>query len=164
MIATPLRPDAIPPARASVVLALAFALLAVAPPSAIAADAALTVNVEAGKHKAVRMRNLPKDAAMAVAVQSSSRIAVSLLNETDYRSFPRMSEPVFAGTVQRTLSFQIAIPETGHYYLVLDNRQGSEAAKIKVGIRAKRGATAPTPEPEKTEPSQPGSGERKQGI
>jgi hypothetical protein len=141
VIAALLRLDRIWPACASVGLALACTLLASVPPLAIAADAA-----------------------MAVAVQSSSRIAVSLLNETDYRSFPRMSEPVFAGTVQRTLSFQIAIPETGHYYLVLDNRQGSEPAKVKVGIRAKRGATAPTPEPDKTEPSQPGSGERKQGI
>jgi hypothetical protein len=119
------------------------------------------VNLEAARHKAVRLRNLPKDAVMAVAVQSNGRIAISLLSEADYKKFPNVSEPVFAGSVDRTLSFQIVIPDAGNYYLVLDNRRGAEERKVKVGIRAKRGRTAPPLEPPAPEPA---PGAPKQGA
>jgi hypothetical protein len=139
-------------------LALAISLLS---NGALAAEAALTVNLEAARHKAVRLRNLPKDAVMGVAVQSTGRIAISLLSEADYKKFPNVSEPVFAGSVERTLSFQIVIPDAGNYYLVLDNRRGTEERKVKVGIRAQRGRAAPPIDPPAPEP---GAGERKQGA
>jgi hypothetical protein len=131
--------------------------------TARAAEAVLTVNLDPGKHKAVRMRNLPKDAVMAIAAQSTGKIAVILLNERDYRTFPRVAEPVFAGTLERTLSFQVVIPEAGHYYLVLDNRRAAEARKVRLGIRAQRGR-APQPEVPDTPEVDPGTGGRKQGT
>jgi hypothetical protein len=128
------------------VLALLLCAVALAwPPPAAAAEAAMTVNLDGGKWKAVRLRNLPKDTVMAVAVQASGRIGVSLLSERDYRAFPKPDEPVFSGSVDKTLSFTISIPDTGHYYLVLDNRRSTEACKVKLAIRAKRGATTPAP-------------------
>lgn len=127
----------------------------------MAADAALSVTLEGGKFKALRLRNLPRDANVAVVVQASGKLAVSLLNESDYKTYPRASEPVFAGTVDRQLSFQIVIPDSGNYYLVLDNRQSTEARKVKLGIRAERGRSSPAPD----KPSLPApSLERKQGT
>ena len=107
----------------------------------------MTVNIDGGKWKAVRLRNLPKDAVVAVAVQSTARIGASLLSERDYRAFPKPEEPVFAGSVDKTLSFTISIPETGNYYLVLDNRRSANASKVKLEIRARRGAKIPAPSP-----------------
>lgn len=133
-------------------LALAIAV----PTPARAADAALTVTLPAGKHKAIRMRNLPKDAVIAVAVRSDGKIGVGLLSQHDYRTYPRAREPVFVGTLERTLSFQVVIPAAGAYYLVLDNRQGAEVRKVKIGIRAQRGlATPDVPEEERDDAGPP---------
>lgn len=139
--------------RPLLLLALSLGLLASAEPGH-AAEAAMSVELPAKKWKAVRLRNLPKNAVMAVAVQSSGSIAVSLLNETDYRRFPRVQDPVFLGTVSRSLSFTIVVPNAGNYYLVLDNRSSGEVQKVKFVIRAQRGRAAP---PQKQVP--PGGGE-----
>jgi hypothetical protein len=133
------------------------------PQSARAAEAAMTVTLEGGKWKAVRLRNLPRDAVVAVAVQSTGRIGISLLSERDYRAFPRPAEPVFAGSVDRTLSFTISIPEIGHYYVVLDNRRATEAVKVKLELRARRGRSAPSPSPAPT-PESPSPQEKLRGT
>jgi hypothetical protein len=65
--------------------------------------------------------------------------------------------------LERTLSFQVVIPEAGHYYLVLDNRRATEARKVRLGIRAQRGR-APQPEVPDTPSVDPGTGGRKQGT
>jgi len=144
-------------------LAVLLALVALACPlRGEAAEAAMTVSLEPGKFKAVRLRNLPKNAVVAVAVQSSGKIAVSLLSERDYRVFPKPDEPVFVGSVERTLSFTITIPETGSYYLVLDNQQSADARKVKFVIRAQRGARVPQPTPQPNR--QPAAPEKLQGA
>jgi hypothetical protein len=115
----------------------------------------MSVDLPGGKHKAVRLRNLPKGAIMAVAVQTSGPIAISLISELDYRRFPKLEDPVFLGTVERKLSFTVTIPASGTFYLVLDNRRADEARKVKFLIRAQRGpspeGTRPGPDPKKGE-------------
>ena len=115
---------------------------------AVAAEAAMSVELPGGKHKAVRLRNLPKGAIMAVAVQTSGPIAISLLSESDYRRFPKVEDPVFLATVERKLSFTVTIPATGTFYLIMDNRRADDARKVKFVIRAQRG-----PSPEGTQPA-----------
>jgi hypothetical protein len=136
-------------------LGLWIVALCASPAPVAAAEAAMSVELPGGKHKAVRLRNLPKGAVMAVAVQSSGPIAISLLSEQDYRRFPKVEDPVFLGTVERKLSFTITIPDTGNFYLVLDNRRAEDARKIKFLIRAQRGqppaGTQPGPDPKKGE-------------
>jgi len=106
---------------------------------AAAARAAMSVELPGGKHKAVRLRNLPKGAIVAVAVQTSGAMEISLLSEQDYRRFPKAQDPVFLGTVDRKLSFTVTIPAAGNFYLVLDNRRAAEACKVKFVISAQRG-------------------------
>lgn len=139
-------------------LFVALCLLAVASyvaPGALAAEAAMSVDLPGGKHKAVRLRNLPKGAVMAVVVQTSGPIAISLLSEPEYRRFPKIEDPVFLGTVDRKLSFTVTIPDAGNFYLVLDNRRAQDARKVKFLIRAQRGRTPesgePTPAPKEGE-------------
>ena len=68
----------------------ALCLVAVAlcaSPAARGAQAAMSVELPGGKHKTVRLRNLPKSAVMAVAVETSGPIAISLLSEPEYRLY-----------------------------------------------------------------------------
>jgi len=139
--------------RLSILLLWAATLCAM--PGAWPAEAAMSVEIPAGKFKAVRMRNLPKDAVMAVVVEASGPVVVSLLNEQDARHFPKADEPVFIGSLDRRLSFTITIPADGTYFLVLDNRQGADARKVKFAIRAQRGA-APKPPPSSLPPNPEG--------
>lgn len=111
--------------------------LAVTPAAfAGAGQAALTADVPAGQHKVLRLRNLPKDTQIAVAIQSSGRITVTFLNEADFKRFPNPVEPVFVAPVEQTISFALTMPETGDYYVVLDNTRGTDSQKVKMVIRA----------------------------
>ena len=141
---------------------LAAALTAgglVMPSAAHAAEAAMTVDLPAGKFKALRLRNLPKDATLAVEIQCQSKLVVSLLNEADAKHFPRADEPVFVGTVERRLSFSVAIPQAGTYFLVFDNRQTPQTQKVKFAIKAERARTGP---PALPPPAQPGTQQPRQ--
>lgn len=99
----------------------------------------LSVAVAPGKWKALRLRNLPKDAAVACRVQASGEIMVSFLDADDYKQFPVMTRPLFSGRVEKQLAFSLRIPAAGHYYVVLDNRLGEESRRVTVTIRAARG-------------------------
>jgi hypothetical protein len=137
---------------------LSLLVLAHAAAPARAAEALLTVDIPAGRFKAVRLRNLPKGAVMAVGIESSGKLLVLLLNQQDAKRFPRPEEPIFAGSADRRLSFSVVIPAAGHYYLVLDNRQGVDAQKLKLAIRAERGGAR---QPQTPGPLPPPAGEQK---
>ena len=148
--------------RLLLLLSVSVLTYAVAP--AWGAEAMLTVDLPAGRFKAVRLRNLPKEAVMAVAIQSTGKLLVLLLSEQDAKRFPKPEEPVFAGSVDQRLSFTVTIPATGHYFLVLDNRQGSEAQKLKLGIKAERSRTQqPPPQPGAPAPLLPPA-DRQKGL
>ena len=121
---------------------------------ASAAEAALSVEVPAGQFKRARLTNLPKDAVLAVVVQTSAsgKLVVNLINERAFRNPPKPEEPIFMGTVERRLSFTVTIPETGNYFLVLDNRRGAETQRIRLGIRAERGRSPAQPPPPLQQP------------
>lgn len=111
------------------------------------AQAALTAEVPAGRHRVLRLRNLPRDAQVAVAIQSTGRVTVSFLTEADFRRFPQPDEPLFVAPVERSLSFAVTMPVTGDYYVVFDNRKGSEPQKVSMAIRAARGTGSGAPAP-----------------
>lgn len=100
--------------------------------------ASFNVNVPPGKWKAVRLRNLPKDAVVAVQVESSGRVVVALMDSNTYRHFSGTSRPLFLGQVEKRLSFSVTIPETDDYFVVLNNRSGEEPRTVKITIRATR--------------------------
>jgi len=134
--------------RLALLLALAAALILLIPASAPAAEAAMSVEVPAGQYRALRLRNLPKDVVLAVAVQVTDKLAASLVSEIDYRRYPKPEDPLFVGSVEKRLSFTVTIPQNGHYFLVFDNRQGAEAQKVKFVVRAeRRQAQQPSPQP-----------------
>lgn len=113
--------------------------------AAQSAQAAMTVEIAGGKWRAVRLRNLPKDARLAIAVQSDASLGVSLLKEQDFKRYPQPQEPLFLGSTEGALSFTVTIPEAGTYFLLFDNRASNEARKVKFGIRAARAQTPGAP-------------------
>lgn len=122
--------------------------------SALAADAALSVDVPAGKARSIRLRNLPSGTAMAVRVVSSGKLLIALVSEKQIRSRePDSAAPLFRAVVERSITFKVTIPESGSYFLVFSNRGGSEALKVQAEIRA----VAP---PRKPAPGKPAPGKK----
>ena len=116
--------------------ALLAALLLLLAGSAAAADAAIAVEVPAGKAKNIRLRNLPAGATMAVRITTTARVLVALVAEHDLRAPQPGSLPLFRGVVERRLAFRVSIPERGDYFLVLSNRGGAAPLEVQAEIRA----------------------------
>ncbi|MDH7499789.1 MAG: hypothetical protein QHH30_05320 [candidate division NC10 bacterium] len=114
------------------------------PPSAEAAESgpfALNLDIPAGKFKAIRLRNLPKDAVVAVKVETDGGLVVALVDSRLYRrGLGGPWRPLFQGRVEKSLSFSATIPARGDYFLILDNRsgQGARAARVTIAARASR--------------------------
>jgi hypothetical protein len=100
----------------------------------------LTIEVPGGRWKAVRLKNLPRDAAVKVEVKTDGPIAVSLVDQANYETYPVIRRPLFQGRVRDKLSFTVKIPAAGQYYLVFDNLSGDRKAKVDVSIRAASGS------------------------
>lgn len=108
----------------------------------------LNPEIPQGQWKGVRLNNLPRGAVVNFAFESTGPCAVQIISEAE-RSRPAKERKVlFAAKLERKLSFRIVIPETGTYYLILDNRRGDAARNVRIGIRAERGKGAPAPRPE----------------
>lgn len=124
-------------------MALLFAVSA-----ALAAKAELNAEVPAEKWKALRLRNLPKDASVAIRVESSGPIRVIFLHQAELQRFPKPVRPAFAGSAERRLTFRVQVPAAGNWYVILDNRKGPEAREVRVLIEALAPARAkPKPLP-----------------
>lgn len=116
----------------------------------LAASAELNAEVPAAKWKALRVKDLPKDASVAVRVETSGPISVIFVHQGEQASFPRAARPAFSGTAERTLSFRLTIPVAGTYYVILDNRKGAQAREVRIRIdafAARPPASKPAPRP-----------------
>jgi hypothetical protein len=125
-------------ARAAV---LAAGLMMCTAPPAHAAAVQVAVEVPQGKTKTVRLRKLPKGARVAVTIRTDGDLRIALVSAAALKS-PR-PEALFRAAVDRSLSFAVVIPESSDYYLVLDNRRGTEPVKTRATIQALRGPGAP---------------------
>jgi len=123
-------------------VALAAVLpVAGAPGGPSAQSAQVEIEVPPGKVKTVRLRHLPLGTTVAVVVVASGKLRIALINASEIKSArPRA---LFSGAFERKLSFRVVIPEAADYYLVLDNRRGTEHVSATAAIRAERGPTRP---------------------
>ncbi len=123
-------------------LLVALALLSLLLSSAAAqtkGPVIVSADVAPGKWKAIRLRNLPKEAVVAVRVRSSGEVMIAFLDTEDYRHFPAVTRLLFSGRVEKQFTLSLKIPAAGDYFVVLDNRLGSESRTVTVTIRAARG-------------------------
>ena len=100
----------------------------------------LSVDVPSGKWKALRLRNLPTDAMIAVEVQTSRDVIVAFVDGTEYRRYPAVQRPLFSGRVEKQMSFSVTTVVAGDYFVVFDNLSGRESRAVTVKVRASRGA------------------------
>jgi hypothetical protein len=121
------------------------ALLAGAALPCVAASAQVSIEVPQGKTKTVRLRHLPRGTVLGVAISASGKLVVAVVSAVQLK-LPK-PEPLFRGAVDRRMSFQVVIPEASDYYLVLDNRRGTEPVKATATIRAEKGANSPSEPP-----------------
>ena len=135
------------PKKFSLVLLLTFILLASC--VQIHSDK-LTVTIPPGRWHWTRIRNLPQNAVIMVSVKTDRPLAVSFVDQSHYRKYPRAQYSLFEGLVQKTRQFRVRIPAPGDYYLVLDNRLGTREAQVQLVIRESRDPKAPDP---KTRPA-----------
>jgi hypothetical protein len=127
------------------VLGAALALACTEIPAA-SGTAQVSVEIPAGKTRSVRLRNLPLGTIVAVRVRAAGSLQVALISAAQLKS--KKPEALFRGALDRSITFQVVLPEPGDYYLVLDNRRGTEPIKARATIRAeKKSAAPPTPEP-----------------
>jgi hypothetical protein len=118
---------------------LIFVSLMMITPCAFAAGGLVSfnMNVPPGQWKAARLKNLPKDAVVAVQAESDGQVLIALLDSTSGGK-PDTSRPLFTGTVEKRLSFSVTVANAGHHYLVFDNRRGSATRAVKATIHAAR--------------------------
>jgi hypothetical protein len=121
--------------------ALMAALLMCVAPAAHAAVVQVTVEVPQGKTKTVRLRKLPKGTRVAVSIRTDGGLRIALVSAAALKS--ARPEALFRAAVDRSLSFAVVIPVSSDYYLVLDNRRGTEPVKARATIQARRGPGAP---------------------
>jgi hypothetical protein len=117
------------------VATIAAAIVAM-PLVADAGRALLNVIVPAQKWKSVRIKDLPLNASIALAVQTDGTLDIIFVHQDELAKFPAAVNPAFQGTVERTMSFRVVIPKPGNYFVILDNRKGSGELKVKVDIQA----------------------------
>lgn len=138
--------------------ALAVAVSAPFPATAWArqAQAQVTTTVAVGRHKTIRLRNIPADTRLALAVRASSRVRVSLLSAEDAARYPNVAEPVFTAPVENAMSFSVTVPAAGTYYIVFDNTRGDAPSKVRILLRAIHGndAGSATPPPPPDTPAE----------
>ncbi len=122
-----------------ILMPLVFLPLLLSPVSA-QVKGLVTVRTDVAPHiwKAVRLRNLPKDAVVAVRVRTSGEVMMAFLDADDYKRFPAVIRPLFSGRVEKQIALSLKMPVSGDYFVVLDNRLGSESRSVTVTIRAGR--------------------------
>ena len=133
------------PSRAWIGLALAFLVCGLASPVA-GKEATFTVDVPPGQWKALRVQQLPKEARVAVEVQSTGQVAVAFTRHDASARSPAALRPLFHGLADNRLAFAVTIPAAGDYLVVLDNRAATEARAVTVTVHAIRGEQEKTPQ------------------
>jgi hypothetical protein len=66
---------------------------------------------------------------------------VAVLDSKSYRGKPDTERPLFAGQVEKRMSFTVSVQEPGDHYVVLDNRRGRENREVRVTVDAGKGST-----------------------
>lgn len=102
----------------------------------------LNLDVPPGQWKAAKLSDLAKGAVLALQVESNGAILVAVLDSKSYRGKPDMERPLFAGQVEKRISFTVSVQEPGDHYVVLDNRRGKEKREVRVTVQAAKGDAA----------------------
>lgn len=102
-------------------------------------SAQISLDVPTGKWKTIRLKNLPRNAAVKIEVKSDSAVTLTIMDETKYKQYPKIKRPLLQSRVINKFSFTVRIPAAGHYYVVFDNSTGLREARLDVTISGASG-------------------------
>jgi hypothetical protein len=105
-------------------------------------SATIRLEVIAGSWTGARLQGLPAGGSLRLNVTTSGPITILLLGEEDYRAFPGRERPLFKGSADNRIGFEAALPESGDYYVIADNRQGAEPREVTVAMVARSPQTS----------------------
>ncbi|WP_209428327.1 hypothetical protein [Pararhodobacter sp. SW119] len=104
-------------------------------------SALLTGEVAAGEQHTTRLRNLPRGADLDVELTTDGELRILVLNEDQFTMLPGQVQPLVTGTGDRRIGFQLVIPASGTYFLVVDNSGSSESRAFTLSVRARVSGT-----------------------
>lgn len=99
---------------------------------------ATTTAVDAGRWQAIHLRHLPEGASLQIQLETDGHLRLFLVEEAEFDRLPNAARPLLASETRGHVDLTLRIPESSDYYLVLDNRQGSERRQVSVGITGSR--------------------------
>lgn len=102
----------------------------------------LSGEVAGGERHVSRLRNLPAGSKLAVEIETDGSIAVLVLDEASFAEMPSPARPLFSGSGEEGIRFNLTMPHAGTYYLVLDNGRGAAARRFTFNVRATAAAGA----------------------
>jgi len=143
--------------RAVLAALLALALLS----PAVAQQATYNYEVPSGQFKRVRIINVSEGTVLAVLVKLDGQMDVLVAyGETADRAeqddkAPAPARPLLRVQAVKQLSFSVRAPRAGQYFVVLDNRKGTEPQAVEVTIAVQRPAAPREPNKEKKEEPRP---------
>lgn len=125
--------------RAWVACCAAIVALAGLVPVVEAGQALVNAEVPARKWKAVKLKDLPQYTKVSIQVESENGgLDLIFIHGDELKRFPAAVSPEFQGSLERKLSFTAVVSRKGDYFVILDNRQGSEPRKARLLIKAER--------------------------
>jgi hypothetical protein len=126
--------------------AAAAAVIVILSVGLAAAQTTVRTDVPAGRWRTVRVRAVRAGARLGVQVSLGGVIEIALVRGSEATRTLNLSAALFRAPVDRKLSFTVTAPTAGDYYVVLDNRRGTEAQSVELVLEARRpGATPPPP-------------------
>jgi hypothetical protein len=119
------------------ILALMLAVLGFSDPAYTKEQSAtVSASVDAGGTHTTRLGNLPESANVSIQIKTKGELDLLLINEADYKAFPKIEAPLFKGQASGQFGFSIRVPNPGAYYLVIDNRDGHKEHAFTLTVTA----------------------------
>jgi hypothetical protein len=94
------------------------------------------LTAEAGRWNGAGLRDLPRGASIRVEATADGKVTVLLMDQAGFAAFPSAGVPLLANPDSRNFDFSMTVPEAGDYFLVIDNRKGTEPRTVVVRVTA----------------------------
>ncbi len=95
-----------------------------------------TLTAQAGRWTAAALHGLPKATTLQFKLTMNAQGTVWLLDAQNYSGFPHPQAVLHRGVAGPQYASSVTVPESGDYYLILDNRSGSETVRADVEVTA----------------------------
>lgn len=96
----------------------------------------ISVTVGPSMSTSVRLLNMPKGTRLAFVVQAAEPMWTLFMDEPNFKRFAQGTTALVTTRVARVISFSVQVPESGTYYLLLDNRENEATNRVNVQLKA----------------------------